>query len=75
MNRLYDVFRVLETGDPQRTYQGHASLRQTPGWHVFDTNDVSGHCSSGTAMTVDATVGPFFGGGGFNGYAGAWSVW
>jgi hypothetical protein len=74
LNKLDEIYEKLQHGNVA-LYQGRASLRPTPGWHVFDTDGENGHCSSGTIMQADQDPANFFHGGGFAAYNGAWSIW
>ena len=76
MAKLSEIQGVLERGGgPGGLYEGRASLRVVPGWHVFDNDGESGHCSSGTVMGADATAAAVLAGAGLTVYAGAYSIW
>jgi hypothetical protein len=77
LKKLLGIHAWLESGAPEGPgYYDRASLRATPGWHVFDSDGNTGHCSAGTVIeAADPDVATFFAGGGFNQYNGPWEIW
>jgi len=76
MTKLTDIQDILERGSRDAVnYNGRASTRQTASWHIFDTNEESAHCSSGTVMGADPAAAGLLGGAGLATYTGKYSIW